>query len=193
MAASFFSNILLITFIGPDGFRSFLTFNKEKKVSVLTKNSITHIIVKNITLYVRRYDMGIVDELYQNKIFHVSSEELVHMLQSLKQKKEAEITEVKEKIYKYEKDKRAKEALYQSLSPLRKLFAARPPSHHQAVEYLVHVKERLRKIDKLRQFIAKIDEALRHLENGSFQEEIVLPASIVEQLKIMQETGDQLS
>ncbi|MFC7395203.1 hypothetical protein [Scopulibacillus cellulosilyticus] len=131
--------------------------------------------------------MNVLDELYQNIIFQVSSNELVDLLQSLKQKKQHEIEEIKDKIYKYEKDKRAKEALYQSLSPFRKFFTGRPPSHHQAVEYLVHVKERVKKIEKIKIYIAKIDDALRFLENRPSESEIVLSTAIIEELRILKE------
>jgi acetyl-CoA carboxylase alpha subunit len=94
-----------------------------------------------------------------------------------------EIENLKDKITKYEKKKRAEAAFYQSLSPVRKFFASRPPSHHQAVEYIVHVKERLKQIEKTKQRISEIDIVKKQLEEDGEKSEIILQSALVEELQ----------
>lgn len=103
------------------------------------------------------------------------------MLHQLLFFKEQEINELKNKITKYEEKRRAEDAFYQSLSPVRKFFASRPPSHHQAVEYMVHVKNRLKQIDALKQRIYEINIAIRLCEEKT-DKEIELSSSITEDI-----------
>lgn len=119
------------------------------------------------------------DEL--NRLFHFSSIEILSMLHQLLFFKEQEINELKNKITKYEEKRRAEDAFYQSLSPVRKFFASRPPSHHQAVEYMVHVKNRLKQIDALKQRIYEINIAIRLCEEKT-DKEIELSSSITEDI-----------
>ncbi|MDC3417319.1 hypothetical protein [Aquibacillus salsiterrae] len=107
-----------------------------------------------------------------NRHLDLASTEIIIMLKQLKGKKEMEIEQIKEKIRKYEDKRRAEEAFYQSLSPIRKLFASRQPSHHQAVEYIVHVKERLKQIERIRLRIYELNGAIRRLqeENADYIE-----------------------
>jgi acetyl-CoA carboxylase alpha subunit len=104
------------------------------------------------------------------------------MLKNIKVIKEQEVNEIKSKINKYEDKRRAEEAFYQSLSPLRKFFASRPPSHHQAVEYIVHVKERLKQIDIIKQRIYELDQVIEWCEERSFEKEIELSSIIIEEI-----------
>ena len=104
--------------------------------------------------------MVVVDEVYNQIVFQFSSEQLVKILQDIKIHKEKEINDLKEKIKKYEKTRRAHEVWYQSLSPVRKFFAGRPPSHHQAVEYIVNVKERFNTIEKIKIRVSQLDRIL---------------------------------
>jgi acetyl-CoA carboxylase alpha subunit len=130
------------------------------------------------------------DELNQNISIQISSTEIITVLQFIKVKKEQEIEQIKNKITKYEQKKRAQEAFYQSLSPVRRFFASRPPSHHQAVEYIVHVKERLNQIDKIKQRIFEVDHVMQHFKEESFKNEIILSSSIIEEIKMYRKTED---
>ena len=97
--------------------------------------------------------MKIIDELYNSVVFQMTSDELIRILEDIKNKKEVDIELLKFKINKFEMKKRMEEAYYQSLSTFQKIFAGRPPSHHQAVEYLVNVKNRFAEIEGIKQRI----------------------------------------
>lgn len=120
------------------------------------------------------------DEL--NRYFYFSSSEITSILQRILLTKEQEIHELKNKITKYEEKRRAEDAFYQSLSPVRKFFASRPPSHHQAVEYIVHVKDRLKQIEKLKQRIYEINMAIRQCEEITSGDELDLSSVITEDI-----------
>jgi acetyl-CoA carboxylase alpha subunit len=126
--------------------------------------------------------MNVRDELFQFQI-DMSLGELMKALEKLRNDKQMEIENLKDKITKYEKKKRAEAAFYQSLSPVRKFFASRPPSHHQAVEYIVHVKERLKQIEKLKRRISEIDFVKKQLEEDRGKPEIILQSTLVEELQ----------
>jgi acetyl-CoA carboxylase alpha subunit len=137
--------------------------------------------------------MVVVDDLTNSVAFHLSLDKVVQVIQNIRHKKETEIEQIKDKISKYEKKRRAEEAWYQSLSSVRKFFAGRPPSHHQAVEYLVHVKERFYNIEQLRNRIAELDGIIHLLQTERSKEQIVLPHIIIEEIKEWQETGGRNS
>lgn len=117
-----------------------------------------------------------------NRHLNISSEELIMMLQNIKRIKEQEINEIKTKINKYEEKRRAEEAFYQSLSPVRKFFASRPPSHHQAVEYIVHVKERLKQIDRIKRRIYELEQVIDRCKERSNEKEIELSSMMIEEI-----------
>jgi acetyl-CoA carboxylase alpha subunit len=119
------------------------------------------------------------DEL--NRLFHFSSTEIIRLLHQILFYKEQEVNELKSKITKYEEKRRAEDTFYQSLSPVRKFFASRPPSHHQAVEYMVHVKNRLKQIEVLKQRIYEINIAIRLCAENN-DEEIELTSAITEDI-----------
>lgn len=133
--------------------------------------------------------MIVMDEFYQRAAFRFSSEELIMMLQEIKNNKEKEIEMLKDKIRKYEQKKRAHEVWYQSLSPVRKFFAGRPPSHHQAVEYIVNVKERFAHIEQIRAKKIEIEKVIHVLQNDPEKERVVLANFIIEEIKEWNENG----
>ncbi|MFJ8268309.1 hypothetical protein [Peribacillus asahii] len=131
--------------------------------------------------------MLILDELYNTVVFEVSSDELIRILKEIKNKKEIDIDLLKYKIHMFEKKKRIEEAYYQSLSTFRKIFTGRPPGHHQAVEYLVNVKERFNEIEMIRQNIITLNSILSLLEAEPNKREIVLSPSLIEEIRKWQE------
>ncbi|USK60476.1 hypothetical protein [Peribacillus asahii] len=132
--------------------------------------------------------MLILDELYNTAVFEVSSDELIRILKEIKNKKEIDIDLLKYKIHMFEKKKRIEEAYYQSLSTFRKIFTGRPPGHHQAVEYLVNVKERFNEIEMIKQNIITLNSILSLLEAEPDKREIVLSPSLIEEIRKWQET-----
>ncbi|AZV41348.1 hypothetical protein [Peribacillus asahii] len=132
--------------------------------------------------------MLILDELYNTVVFEVSSDELIRILKEVKNKKEIDIDLLKYKIHMFEKKKRIEEAYYQSLSTFRKIFTGRPPGHHQAVEYLVNVKERFNEIEMIKQNIITLNSILSLLEAEPNKQEIVLSPSLIEEIRKWQET-----
>ena len=118
--------------------------------------------------------MKIIDELYNSVVFQMSSDELVRILGDIKNKKELDIELLKFKINKFEMKQRVEEAYYQSLSTFQKIFAARPPSHHQAVEYLVNVKNRFAEIEVIKQRIFILNQMISKVQMESEKEEIIL-------------------
>lgn len=124
--------------------------------------------------------MIIRDEL--NRELDFACDELIDMLQDIKNHREQEMNDLKHKIKRYEEKKRAEETFYRSLSPVRKFFASRPPSHHQAVEYMVHVKERLKQINVIKQRIQEIEHVITLCRDKASQEEVGVSSVITEEL-----------
>ncbi|CQR53253.1 hypothetical protein [Paenibacillus riograndensis] len=129
--------------------------------------------------------MIIVDEVYHNVVYRLSTEEIRHLIERLKARKEEEIEGIKDKINKYEQKRRAEEAMYQSLSPIRKWFAGHPASHHTAVEYIVHVKDRFKQIDSIKRSIQELDQVLLLLGTHPVTEEIPLSPEIIREIKFI--------
>lgn len=136
--------------------------------------------------------MMIIDELYNTVVLHISSNELVGILEEMKRKKENTIQLLKFKINKFEIKKRKEEAYYQSLSVFKKMFIGRPPSHHQAVEYLVNVKDRFIQIEGIRQSLVSLDQVIVNAQTIDEQGELRLPHIIVEEIRHWNGTEDQL-
>ncbi len=132
--------------------------------------------------------MVIINELYNTVVFQMTSEELVIVLEDIKNKKEIDIELLKGKINTFERKKRMEEAYYQSLSTFRKIFASRPPSHHQAIEYLVNVKDRFTKIEEVKQRVFMLDRMISKVQTESNKEEIGLSPIIIEEIRKWQET-----
>ncbi len=120
------------------------------------------------------------DEL--NRRLNFPSDEIIKILQDIILIKNQEMKELKNKIKKYEEKKRAEETFYRSLSPVRKFFASRPPSHHQAVEYMVHVKERLKQIDTIKQRVLELEHAIQWCKERLTEKEIELSSAITEEI-----------
>ncbi|GGH84278.1 hypothetical protein JOD43_003027 [Pullulanibacillus pueri] len=134
--------------------------------------------------------MKIYDNVYQHVVLQLPAEAFKGLLEKIRDDKENEMTLLKHKIQKYEEKRRTEAALYQSMSPIRKFFSSRPPSHHQAVEYLVHVKERLKKIAIIKQQLLEIN---RLLEQETAQECLELPSPFIHELLAYHEQlGDQI-
>lgn len=133
--------------------------------------------------------MIVMDEFYQHAALQLSSEKLLLVLQEIKNSKAKEIDVLKDKIRKYEQKKRAHEVWYQSLSPVRKFFAGRPPSHHQAVEYIVNVKERFASIEQIKSKIIEIEKVIHMLQTEPDMEQIILANFIIEEIKVWNENG----
>jgi hypothetical protein len=131
--------------------------------------------------------MVVVDEFYNQIVFQFSSEQLVKILQDIKIHKQKEINVLKDKIKKFEQTRRAHEVWYQSLSPMRKLFTGRPPSHHQAVEYIVNVKDRFSTIEKINIRISQLDKTISLVEAEPDIEQVVLSPFIIEEIKAWKE------
>lgn len=126
--------------------------------------------------------MDVLDDLYHRTAFHISADKLILIIQSLTAKKQDEIEYFKDKIARYEQKRRKEEAAYQSLSPLRRLFTGRPPSHHQAVEYMVYVKEPFKKIEKVKREIQDLKRVLERIQQNPASREIVLSHRLIDEL-----------
>ncbi|MDO7907971.1 hypothetical protein Q5741_16285 [Paenibacillus sp. JX-17] len=132
--------------------------------------------------------MVIIDEVYRNVIFDLPEHELTRLVECIKSAKEEDIETLKNKINRYEQKRRAEEALYQSMSPFRRLFAGRPASHHQAVEYMVHVKERFKKIDKIKSRIRELDHILDLLRTKDHpNRELLLSPELIREIRLLRE------
>ena len=134
--------------------------------------------------------MIIIDELNHSVVLHMSSNELVRVLEGIKNKKELDIELLKYKINKFEKKKRAEEAYYQALPTLQKILVVRPPSHHQVVEYLVNVKDRLAEIELIKQKIFMLNRIISKVQIESENEEMILSPDIIEEIRKWKETED---
>lgn len=118
--------------------------------------------------------MRIVSDYDQNRSYELSAPQAVIMLKKVLVDHENEIESIKDKIKKYEQKRRSQEVWYQSLSPVRKFFAGRPPSHHQAVEHLVQVKERFRQIDTINQKISEVTRLIQSIESEPENEKWII-------------------
>ncbi|MET3937653.1 hypothetical protein ABIC22_000465 [Paenibacillus sp. PvP094] len=136
--------------------------------------------------------MLVIDEVYHHTALQISSSDLLYLIEQLKVKKENEIGTLKHKIEQFEQKKRAEEVAYQSMSPVRKWFAGRPASHHQAVEYMVQVKERFRKMEQIRRHIRELDRIMEQIEHPHIKEkgEIELPPDMIREIRQLSETED---
>ncbi|MFE5430042.1 hypothetical protein [Peribacillus simplex] len=126
--------------------------------------------------------MYIRDDLYSRVVFEISSDEVLKGLLFYKSKQESEIESIKGKIHKYEQKRRAEEAWYQSLSPFKRFFTGRAPSHHQAVEHLVNVKDRYKKIEMIKQKVAFLNQVIGLLEAETEKREMNLPSDIIKEI-----------
>ncbi|MBB6024276.1 acetate kinase [Paenibacillus sp. JGP012] len=136
--------------------------------------------------------MLVIDEVYHHTVLQISSSDLLYLIERLKVKKENEIDTLKQKIEQFEQKRRAEEVAYQSLSPVRKWFAGRPASHHQAVEYMVQVKERFRKMEQIRRRIRELDLIVERIQLAEqhHQEEIELTPETIREIRQLSETED---
>ncbi|MBU5353808.1 hypothetical protein ACN9MH_07345 [Paenibacillus silvae] len=136
--------------------------------------------------------MLVIDEVYHHTALQISSSDLLYLIERLKVKKENEIDTLKQKIEQFEQKRRAEEVAYQSLSPVRKWFAGRPASHHQAVEYMVQVKERFRKMEQIRRRIRELDLIVERIQLAEqhHQEEIELTPETIREIRQLSETED---
>ncbi|XJZ27797.1 hypothetical protein ACF5W4_02845 [Bacillota bacterium Lsc_1132] len=130
-----------------------------------------------------------VNDYYQNPVFWLSSKQLVEALEAIKEMKQNEIEIIKEKIKQFEQKRRSHEVWYQSLPPVRKFFAGRPPVHHQAVEYLVNVKERFQQIEQINHKISEINRLIQEIYAEPDMEKMVLANDIIDDLKRWMEGG----
>ncbi|MFD2616464.1 hypothetical protein [Terrilactibacillus laevilacticus] len=112
------------------------------------------------------------------------------LLEHIKMSKKQEIEDIKNKISQYQNKKKAEEAFYNTLSPIRKFFAGRPPCHHLAVEHIVHVKERSKQIDALNQQILELDRAIKLLSNGASLNHIEFSSKIDEEIRLYTKSED---
>ncbi|WP_285768653.1 hypothetical protein [Peribacillus sp. SI8-4] len=126
--------------------------------------------------------MYIIDDVYNKTVFEIPSEEALNDLQFIRSKQESEIESIKSKIHKYEQKRRAEEAWYQSLSPLKRFFTGHAPSHHKAVEHMVNVKDRYKKIETIKRKISLLKEAIGILEAEPEKRELHLPAGIIKEM-----------
>lgn len=121
-------------------------------------------------------------EMYQNMTITIEKSEVSSKLLALRSEMEKSIEDIKEKINKFEQKKIAEENMYQSMSPLKRFFTGRSPSHHQAVEYMVQVKERTKRIEAIKNEIRELDFFINQL-NLETTTELVLPTEIFEEIK----------
>ncbi|MGJ7922141.1 hypothetical protein [Neobacillus sp. LXY-4] len=131
--------------------------------------------------------MILIDEVNEFNIFQINSDELLDALDCIKKNKEEEIRMIKEKIIKYEEKRRLEDAMYRSLSPIKKLFTSRAPSHHQAVEYMVYVKDRFKSIEKIKQSIVLVDKLISLVHSEPSKSEIFLSGLLMEEIKAWKE------
>ncbi|CAH1203226.1 hypothetical protein [Paenibacillus sp. JJ-223] len=136
--------------------------------------------------------MLVIDEVYHHTALQISSSDLLYLIERLKVKKENEIDSLKLKIEQFEQKRRAEEIAYQSLSPVRKWFTGRPASHHQAVEYMVQVKERFRKMEQIKRRIRELDRIARQIAHPDIieRDEIELAPDLIREILQLRETED---
>lgn len=133
------------------------------------------------------------DEVNLANNLEIGTEQLIEVLKKIKSNKEAEIVSIKEKIIKYEEKRRTEDAMYRSLSPIKKLFTSRAPSHHQAVEYMVYVKERFKSIEKIKLIISGLNQLIFQIETELAQEEILVAGHLLDEIKSLDGSGGTLS
>jgi len=131
--------------------------------------------------------MRLKDEVNNTNVFHIDSEEYIIALHKIKKDKMEEIKSLQKKIEKYEGKRRQKEAMYQALPLFKKLFTSHPPDHHQAVEYMVYVKARLKSITKLKQSIAQLDKLISDAYSNRSKQEMHLSRILLEEIKAWKE------
>ena len=134
--------------------------------------------------------MILIDETNQANVFQIGDEKLIEALNILKRNKEEEIRMLRGKIVEYEEKRRTEDALYRSLSPIKKLFTSRAPIHHQAVEYMVYVKDRFKTIEKLKQKIIILDKQISVVHSKTNTDDLLLSGLLMEEIKAWKEARD---
>lgn len=81
-------------------------------------------------------------------------------------RKEQQIAEIEQIVERYEKKRLMEERAYQSMSPIRKIFAGKKPDHHLAVEYIHYVKKPMEQIRQLRNEIENAKSILSQSKPG---------------------------
>lgn len=137
--------------------------------------------------------MILIDEVNEANVFQIDLDEFITALHSIKRDKEEEIQLIKDKIIKYEEKRRVEDAMYRSLSPIKKLFTSRAPSHHQAVEYMVYVKERFKSIERIKQKISGIEKLISLVHSEPSIEEVFLSGLLMEEIIAWREAEVRLS
>ncbi|WP_147532917.1 hypothetical protein [Bacillus marasmi] len=137
--------------------------------------------------------MVVGDDFKVNNSIHFGPEELKQLLLRIKSNKENQIVNIKDKIIKYEEKRRTEEVVYQALPLIKKMFTSRAPSHHQAVEYMVYVKDRFKSIEKIKRDITRLDELILLIQSKPGNEEIQLSGLLLEEIKSLEGSGGRLS
>lgn len=135
--------------------------------------------------------MEIHESLHHDWVATVDPSKLKRSLMMLLEVKQKEIQSLRDRILQFEQKSRAEDAFYQSLSPLRKFFTSRAPSHHKAVEYMVNVKDRMKKIESLKIQCIEINRLLEQL-NPTVPDQLDISHSILEDLLPLIMIGDSL-
>ncbi|RUS45534.1 hypothetical protein [Cohnella sp. AR92] len=82
--------------------------------------------------------------------------EVFSFLESLIEKKEAEIGEIEQMVDRYERRVQREEQAYRTMSPLRRMLTGRKPDHHLAVEYIHYVKKPKERVRLLREEVERL-------------------------------------
>lgn len=135
--------------------------------------------------------MEIHESLHHDWVATVDPSKLEQSLTTLLEAKQKEIQALRDRILQFEQKSRAEDAFYQSLSPLRKFFTSRAPSHHKAVEYMVNVKDRMKKIEALKIQSVEIHRLLEQFSH-KVPEQLDISHSILEDLLPLIMIGDSL-
>jgi Ser/Thr protein kinase RdoA (MazF antagonist) len=106
--------------------------------------------------------------------------EIYPFLEAYIARKEQQIAEIEQVIERYEKKRLMEERAYQSMSPLRRMFAGKKPDHHRAVEYIHYVKKPMEQIRRLRM---EIENAKVILNQSVPEEMITLPDEMEKSIK----------
>ena len=132
--------------------------------------------------------MILIDEMNRANVFQIDDDVLFDALTSIKRKEKEEISIIKEKIVAYENKRRTEAAWYRSLSPIKKLFTSRASIHHQAVEYMVYVKERFKTIERINKRIVILDKLISLVHKEPNLDELFLPGLLIEEIKSLKES-----
>ncbi len=98
--------------------------------------------------------------------------EIYPFISSYVEMKQRMIDDIESVVKRYENKRIKEESAYQTMSPLRRIFAGKKPDHHVAVEYIHYVRKPMEQVRRLK---AEIEAAVMIQTQTSSSDWVIVP------------------